>query len=68
MVARVEIRPDEQFTARFPRDPCARITVRTNDHWVLMKEHIGYEGGLDRPMSWDRVIEEVPLAGRSFRR
>ena len=22
------------------------------------KEHIGYEGGLDQPMSWDRVVEK----------
>ena len=22
----------------------------------MTKEHIGYEGGLDQPMSWDRVV------------
>ena len=58
MVARVEVRPDEQFTARFPKELCARITVRTKDQRVLVKEHIGYEGGLDNPLSWDRVVEK----------
>jgi hypothetical protein len=58
MVARVEVRPNEQFTARFPKELCARITVRTKDQRVLVKEHIGYEGGLDNPLSWDRVVEK----------
>jgi 2-methylcitrate dehydratase len=58
MVARVEVRSDEQLTARFPQELCARVTVRTKDQRVLKKEHIGYEGGLDNPMSWDRVVEK----------
>jgi len=58
MVARVEVRPNEQFTARFSKELCARITVRTKDQRVLVKEHIGYEGGLDNPLSWDRVVEK----------
>jgi 2-methylcitrate dehydratase len=58
MIARVEVRPDEQLTARFPQELCARVTVRTKDQRVMMKEHVGYEGGLDKPMSWDRVVEK----------
>jgi 2-methylcitrate dehydratase len=58
MVARVEVRPDEKFTARFPQELCARITVHTKDQRTLVKEHIGYEGGIDSPMSWDRVVEK----------
>jgi hypothetical protein len=34
------------------------ITVRTKDQRVLVKEHIGYEGGLDNPLSWDSVVEK----------
>jgi len=58
MVARVEVRPDEELTARYPKELSARITVRTKDHRVLVKEHLGFEGGLDNPMSWDRVVEK----------
>lgn len=66
MVARVECRPDEQFTARFPQELCARITVRTKDGRTLVKEHIGYEGGLDQPMSWDRVVEKFHWLSERF--
>lgn len=58
MVARVEARPDKQLTARFPKELCARVTVYTKDGRVLVKEHIGYEGGIDNPMSWDRVVQK----------
>jgi 2-methylcitrate dehydratase len=54
MVAWVEVRPDDELTTRFPQQLCARITVRTKDRGVLVKERLGYEGGLDNPMSWDR--------------
>ena len=66
MVARVEVRPDEQLTARFPQELCARVTVRTKDQRVLKKEHIGYEGGLDNPMSWDRVVEKFHWLSEGF--
>jgi 2-methylcitrate dehydratase len=66
MVARVEIHPDEQLTARFPQELCARVTVRTQDQRVLMKEHVGYEGGLDKPMSWERVVEKFHWLSETF--
>ncbi|MBV8525453.1 MAG: MmgE/PrpD family protein [Acetobacteraceae bacterium] len=58
MVARIEVRPDPKLTARFPQELAARITVRTKDNQTFVKEHLGYEGGLDKPMSWDRVVEK----------
>jgi 2-methylcitrate dehydratase len=66
MMERVEIRPDEQLTARFPRELCARITVRTTDGRVLVKEHLGYEGGLDNPMSWERTVEKFHWLTEAF--
>jgi 2-methylcitrate dehydratase len=66
MVARVEVHPDEQLTARFPKELCARITVRTKDQRVLVKEHIGYEGGLDNPMSWERVVEKFHWLSEAY--
>jgi 2-methylcitrate dehydratase len=58
MVARVEVRPDDGLTARFPQELSARITVHTKDGRVLEVEHLGYEGGLEKPMSWERVVEK----------
>jgi 2-methylcitrate dehydratase len=72
MVARVEVRPDDGLTARFPQELSARITVHTKDGRVLEVEHLGYEGGLENPMSWDRVVEKFhwlsePYADASLR-
>jgi 2-methylcitrate dehydratase len=67
LLARVEVRPDEQFTARYPRELNARVTICTKDQRVLVKEQLGYEGGLTNPMSWDRDGGKIPLAERTFR-
>jgi 2-methylcitrate dehydratase len=72
LLARVEVRPDEQFTARYPRELNARITIFTKDQRVLVKEQLGYEGGLANPMSWDRTVEKFhwlsePFADESLR-
>ncbi|HWX43123.1 MAG TPA: hypothetical protein VN345_18400 [Blastocatellia bacterium] len=58
MVSRIEVRPDPQLAARFPRELAARITIRTKDGRTLVKEHLGYEGDLDQPLSWKRVVEK----------
>lgn len=49
----------------FPRVH-ARITVRTKDQLVLIKEHLGYGGGLDNPMSWDRIVEKFHWLSEAF--
>jgi len=72
LLARVEVRPDEQFTARYPRELNARITIFTKDQRVLVKEQLGYEGSLANPMSWDRTVEKFhwlsePFADESLR-
>jgi 2-methylcitrate dehydratase len=66
LLARVELRPDEQFTARYPRELNARITIYTKDQRILMKEQLGYEGGLTNPMSWDRTVEKFQWLSETF--
>ena len=66
MVARIECRPDAQLTARFPQELSARITVHTKDGRDLVVEHIGYDGGLDNPMSWDRVVEKFHWLSEAY--
>ena len=58
--------PDEHFTARYPQELCARITIRTKDQRVLVKEQLGYEGGLTNPMSWDRTVEKFHWLSEAF--
>jgi 2-methylcitrate dehydratase len=66
LLARVEIRPDEHFTARYPRELGARITIYTKDQRILVKEQLGYEGGLSNPMSWDRAVEKFQWLSEPF--
>jgi 2-methylcitrate dehydratase len=66
MVTRIEVRPDAQFTARFPQELAARVTIRTKDGRALVKEHFGYEGGLDQPMSWNRVVDKFHWLSECF--
>lgn len=66
LLARVDVRPDEQFTARYPRELSARITIHTKDQRILMKEQVGYEGGLTNPMSWDRTVEKFQWLSEPF--
>jgi 2-methylcitrate dehydratase len=58
LLARVEVHPDEHFTARYPEELNTRVTIYTKDQRILVKEQLGYEGGLTNPMSWNRTVEK----------
>jgi 2-methylcitrate dehydratase len=66
LLSRVTVRPDPSFTARYPRELNARITVRTRDGRTLQQEQHGYEGGLDNPMSWERTVEKFEWLSEPF--
>lgn len=66
LLGRVEVRPDDQFTARYPGELNARITIYTKDNRVLEKEQLGWEGGLTNPMSWDRTVEKFHWLSEPF--
>ena len=66
LLRRVEIRPDERFSARYPHELSALVTIRTNDQRVFVKEQHGYEGGLTNPMSWERTVEKFDWLTEAF--
>jgi 2-methylcitrate dehydratase len=66
LLARVEVRPDERLTSRYPRELGALVTIYTKDKRILVKEQLGYEGGLTNPMSWDRVVEKFHWLSEPF--
>jgi 2-methylcitrate dehydratase len=66
LLKRVEIRPDDRFSARYPHELSARITIRTKDERVFVKEQCGYEGGLNKPMSWQRTVEKFHWLSEAF--
>lgn len=65
LLARVEIRPDEAFTARYPYAG-ARIAIRTRDGKAFEREQSGYEGGLGNPLSWEREVEKFNWLSEPF--
>jgi len=66
LMMRVDIRPDERFSARYPHELSARVTIRTRDQRVFAKEQNGYEGGLTNPMSWERTVEKFHWLTEAF--
>ena len=68
LLARVEVRPDEHFTARYPRELNARITIYTKDQRILVKEQAGLRGRSDQSYVMGPDRGEIPLAERTFRR
>ncbi|MGO4327481.1 MmgE/PrpD family protein [Cupriavidus sp. M-11] len=58
LLKRVVVRPDPAFTARYPSALNTRVTIRCKDGRVFSAEHVGFEGGLDNPLSWDRTVEK----------
>jgi 2-methylcitrate dehydratase len=58
LLHRVEIKPDDSFSERFPQEHSARIRLRLRDGQVLEREQRDYEGFHTRPMAWDTVAEK----------
>jgi len=58
LLARVVVRPDEAFSAQYPRALNTRVTIRCKDGRVFAKEHVGFEGGLENPLTWERTVEK----------
>jgi 2-methylcitrate dehydratase len=66
LLRHVEIHPDDDFTASYPDQLNARITIETRDGRTLAREQHGYEGGLGHPLSWDRTVEKFNWLSEPF--
>jgi 2-methylcitrate dehydratase len=55
LLRRVEVRPDDSLSERFPERHSARIRVHLREGQALEREQHDYEGFTTRPMSWDTV-------------
>jgi 2-methylcitrate dehydratase len=58
LLAKVEIRPDDAFTAKYPHELNTRISITTLDGREIELEQVGYEGGLNSPLTWERTVEK----------
>ncbi|MDG7003544.1 MAG: MmgE/PrpD family protein, partial [Nitrososphaerota archaeon] len=55
LLRRVEVRPDEQLSSKFPNAMPCIVAVRLNDGRSLERSADDYEGFFTRPMSWERA-------------
>ena len=44
----------------------ARVTIRCKDGRVLSQAHVGFEGGLDNPFTWERTVEKFNWLSEPF--
>ncbi|MEQ5843801.1 MmgE/PrpD family protein [Paraburkholderia acidicola] len=58
LLKRVTVRPDAEFSKQYPHALNTRVTIRCKDGQVFSKEHVGFEGGLDNPFTWERTVEK----------
>jgi 2-methylcitrate dehydratase PrpD len=56
LLRRVEVRPDEQLSARFPAEQACRLRVRLRDGRTVEREKRDYAGFHTRPVSWDTAV------------
>ena len=73
LLRKVTIRPDDEFSKRFPREMPCRIQVFLKDDAVLTIEKHDYEGFYTRPMSWEKAAMKferlaAPYTGERLRR
>ena len=58
LLGKVTVRPDAAFSAQYPHALNTRVTIRCKDGRVLSKVHVGFEGGLENPFTWERTVEK----------
>jgi 2-methylcitrate dehydratase len=66
LLSRVEVRPDDAFTAKYPHELNTRITIKTKSGRVFDREQMGFEGGLGNPLSWERAVEKFNWLSEPF--
>ncbi len=66
LLSKVEIRPDDTFTAKYPHELNTRIAIRTKYGRTFDREQVGYEGGLGNPLSWERAVEKFNWLSEPF--
>jgi 2-methylcitrate dehydratase len=58
LLTRIDVRPDEALTARYPHATPVRIHLVLRDGRRLSREQDDFEGAAGRPLTWDRTMEK----------
>lgn len=54
----VKVKPDSEFSSRFPHEMPCRLTITLHDGRRYQIEKSDYEGFYTRPMSWEMVLQK----------
>ena len=66
LLRRVEVHPNDTFSARFPHEMPTGITIRLKDGRSFRIDKTDYEGFHTRPMSWEAVAEKFTRLTEPF--
>lgn len=66
LLRRVKVRPDEEFSRRFPEEHACRVTVHLNDGRTFVAEKSDYEGFTSRPATWDTARRKLDALAAPF--
>ncbi len=66
LLRKVTIRPEADFSRRFPSEMPCRITITLQDGRVVSKEKRDYEGFLTRPMQWSTAVSKFEQLTQPF--
>lgn len=64
LLRRVSVRPNAEFSRRFPNEMPCRIAVTLRDGRRLVKEETDYEGFFTRPMNWETCVRKFEELSR----
>jgi 2-methylcitrate dehydratase len=59
LLRKVQVRPDESFTTRYPSETPSRITVRLTSGKSYTHEVNDYPGFATRPFTWDEIVAKL---------
>ncbi len=66
LLRKVTIRPNEEFSNRFPAEMPCRVQITLKDGRQLSVEKQDYEGFYTRPMSWKQAVAKFERLATSY--
>lgn len=63
LLRRITIRPNDEFSRRFPGEMVVHVAVRVADGRLLEVERTDYPGFITRPMDWDSALTKFRMLG-----
>jgi 2-methylcitrate dehydratase len=66
LLRKIQVRPNEDYSRRFPNEMPCKLTVTLRDGRTLIKEKRDYEGFITHPMSWETVAQKFERLATPF--